>query len=385
MMTIEDINIKNKKVLIRCDLNVPILNNNIQDYNRILKSIPTIKYALNYASHVIIISHLGRIREEDDLKKNSLKLVCDKLSELLNENIVFCTYEEDINNIINSNKIVMLENTRYFDLDNKKESNNDENLSKFFASLADVYINDAFGVCHRECASTTGVSKLLPSAIGFLVKDEITKLRELFNPKRPFSIILGGSKVSDKIGIISNLIDKVDNIIIVGAMAFTFLKAKGINIGKSICDDGSIEYCKNLIENYENKIMLPVDVYVSENINSDFKTLCDINNISEDMIGFDIGPSTIDKIDKIIRNSKTIFLNGPAGAFEYETFSYGTKELFKVLSKIDAKVIIGGGDSASAAINFGYNDIFYHISTGGGASLEFLEGRKMPGLENIGD
>lgn len=383
MITIKDIDLTNKKVLIRCDLNVPIKDNKIQDDNRILMSIKTIEYVLKYASNVIIISHLGRIKTKEDLDNNSLRIVCDRLSELLNKNIKFCTYDEDINKAINENKIVMLENTRYFDIDNNKESNNDEDVSKFFASLADIYINDAFGVCHREAASVVGVAHYIPSAIGFLVEEEVNKLSELFNPERPFSIILGGSKVSDKIGVISNLIEKADNIIIVGAMAFTFLKAKNINIANSILDEESIDYCKDLLNKYSDKILLPSDVYVSDDINSDKKELVDINNIHD--IGFDIGPNTVKEIKEKVSSSKTVFVNGPAGVFENPTFSYGTSSIFEILSNINGKVIVGGGDSAAAAIKFVGRDKFYHISTGGGASLEFLEGKTLPGLKYIGE
>ena len=382
MKTINDIDIIGKKILIRCDLNVPIKDNKITDDNRIIQSLKTIKYALESASNVIIISHLGRIKKEEDLKNNSLKIVCDRLSELLNEDIRFCTYEEDIKSIIDNNKIVMLENTRFFDLDNNKESGNDEELSKYYASFADIFINDAFGVLHRDCASNS-ISKYLPSAVGYLVKEEINKLSELFNPNRPFTLILGGSKVSDKIGIISNLIEKVDNLVIVGAMAFTFLKAKGYDIGNSIFDSDNIEYCKKLLDNYSDKIILPNDVYESDDINSKTKELVNIDNITKS--GFDIGPNTIEFIKEKIKDSKTVFLNGPAGAYENEIFSYGTKKLLQLLSDIDSKVIIGGGDSASCAINYGFKDKFYHISTGGGASLEFLEGKTLPGLKYIGD
>ena len=249
------------KILEEAEKKITILlekDGNIEDDNRIVKSLETIKYALKHAKHVIIMSHLGRIKNEEDKKKNSLKIVCDRLSYLLGEKIYFCTYDENIKNAVQNNKIVMLENVRYFDLDGKKESNNDEELSKFYASLADVYINDAFGVSHRRAASTTGVSKYLESAVGFLVEEEINKLSILLNnPEKPFCIILGGAKVSDKIGIISNLIEKVDNIIIVGAMAFTFLKAGGINVGKSLIDEENIEYSKNLLDKYSDKIILP--------------------------------------------------------------------------------------------------------------------------------
>lgn len=386
MKTIEDIDISNKVVLIRCDLNVPIKDGIIEDDTRIVKSIKTIKYALKKASNVIIMSHLGRIKTNEDKVKNSLKIVCDRLSKLLNEEIYFCSYEEDIEDKIKNNKIIMLENVRFFDLNNKKESNCSEELSKFYASLADIYINDAFGVSHRKAASTFGVSKYLPSAVGFLVKEETEKLDELLNnPEKPFSLILGGAKVSDKIGIISSLIDNVDSIIIVGAMANTFLKAMNKNIGKSLVDIENLDYCKNLLKNYNDKIILPVDVYVSDKIDSNTKNLKNIDEINDDDIIFDIGPKTIFKINENISKAKTVFLNGPSGAFEYPLFSYGTEELLKILKSSGSKVIIGGGDSAFATIKFGYKNAFYHISTGGGASLEYLSRKEMPGFENIGD
>lgn len=382
MKTIKDLDLSGKKVLIRCDLNVPIKDNIITDDNRIIQSLKTIKYALKYANNVIIISHLGRIKTKEDLEKNSLKIVSERLSVLLGENVRFTSFDEDVNKVINENKIVMLENTRFFDLEGNKESNNDEELSKYFASFAEIFINDAFGVLHRDCASNS-VAKYLPSAIGFLVEEELNKLSELFNPERPFTLILGGSKVSDKIGIISSLIDKVDNLVIVGAMAFTFLKASGFDIGDSIVEEEYIDYAKDLLNKYNEKIILPKDVYISDDINSSTKKLVDINNIREK--GFDIGPKTINYIKEKIKTSKTIFINGPAGVFENPTFSYGTKELLNILKDINAKVIIGGGDSASAAINLGFRDAFYHISTGGGASLEFIEGKDLPGLKFIGD
>ena len=382
MVTIKDIDINNKIVLIRCDLNVPIKDNNILDDTRIIKSLKTIKYAIQYANKVIIISHLGRIKTEDDLKNNSLKIVCDKMKSLLNQSIAFAYYDDDIKSIIENNKIIMLENTRFFDLDNKKESNNDEELCKFFASLADVFINDAFGTLHRQAASNQ-VSKYLPSAIGFLVEEELNKLSILFNPERPFSIIFGGSKVSDKIGIISNLIDKCDNVFILGAMSFTFLKAKEYNIGNSICEDDHINYAKKLLDKYNDKIILPLDIYQSDNINSNKKELVNIGNITK--IGLDIGPKSLEMIKDKIKNSKTIFINGPVGAYENPTFSEGTKELFNYLNDLNSKVIVGGGDSASAAMDLVKDNKFYHISTGGGATLEYLEGKILPGIEVINE
>ncbi len=382
MKTIEDLNLKNKKVLIRCDFNVPIKDNVITDDTRIVKSIKTIKYALKYASNVIIISHLGRIKTSEDKEKNSLKVVCERLSKLLEEKVTFCSYDEDVKKVIKDNKIVLLENTRFFDLDNNKESSASDDLIKYYASLADIYIFDAFGVSHRE-ASSVLVSKYLPSAIGFLVEEEVNKLKYLFNPDKPFTIIFGGAKVSDKIGMISNLIDKVDNVVIIGGMAFTFFKSKNINIGNSICEEEYIDYCKELLSKYDNKIILPCDVYQADNIDSKEKELVSINNITK--MGLDIGPESINLIKDKIKNSKTIFINGPAGVFENEVFSSGTKQLFEYLSDLDAKVIVGGGDSVSAVNKYSSPNKFYHISTGGGASLEFLEGKELPAFKYIGE
>lgn len=383
MNTLSDLDLNGKKVIIRCDLNVPIENGKITDENRLVESIPTIKYVLERAKNIIILSHLGRINNNIDIKKNTLEPICRRLSILLGTNIEFCSYDDDIKNKIEKNKIVMLENTRYFDIDNKKESNNDLSLAKFFASLADVFVNDAFGVCHRSAASTVGIAKLLPSCGGFLIEKEMKALDTIKNdPIRPFTIILGGSKVSDKIGIISNLIDKVDKLVIVGGMAFTFLKARNINIGNSILDNDNINYAKNLLDKYNKKIILPIDVYTSlEFSNNSDRKLKDIENISSHEIGLDIGPKTIQNIYDNISNSKTIFVNGPAGAFEFSNFSYGTKMIFEILSNIDCDIIVGGGDTAYAALKFGYKDKFKHISTGGGASLEYLEGKDLPGIK----
>lgn len=387
MKKIEDVNFSGKKVIIRCDLNVPMENGIITDDNRILQSIETIKYVYEKADRIIILSHLGRIKKADDKRNNSLKPVCERLSELLNIPVKFCTYEEDIDNVIKNNKIVMLENTRFFDLDGNKESNNDIELSKFFSSLGDIFINDAFGVSHRSCASIVGISKFLPSYMGFLVRKEIEKLNLIKdNPNKPFVVILGGAKVKDKIGIISKLIDKVDKLVIVGGMAFTFIKAMNINVGKSIVDEDNIEYAKDLLKRYDNKIILPIDVYTNlEFADTEYKKLKDINNISSDEIGLDIGPKTIDYISNNISDASTIFLNGPAGAFEFSNFSEGTKNLLDILKNMNAMVIIGGGDSASAAIKFGFKDSFTHISTGGGASLEYIEGKDLPGISCLSD
>lgn len=387
MKRLEDINLDDKTVIVRCDLNVPMENGVITDDNRIIKSIPTIKYLYENAKSVVILSHLGRIKNKEDEKKNTLEPVCNYLSKKLNIDITFCTYLEDVKKVVLENKIVMLENTRFFDLDNNKESNNDLSLAKFFASLGDVFVNDAFGVSHRNAASVVGISNYLPSYMGFLVREEIEKLNIIRNnPIKPFTVILGGSKVKDKIGLITNLIDKVDNLVIVGGMAFTFLKAMNINIGKSILDTENIDYAKDILEKYGNKIVLPIDVYTNtEFSNNGNKVLRNVKDIKDNEIGLDIGPETIKLIENRIKNSKTVFVNGPAGAFELSNYAYGTKEIFEILKNMDSIVVIGGGDSASAAIKFGYKNAFTHISTGGGASLEYIEGRKLPGIECLSE
>lgn len=379
--TIENIDFKGKRVIIRCDLNVPIKNNIILDDTRIISSIKTIKYVLKTAEKVIILSHLGRIKSEEDKKNNSLKVVCERLEEIIDEKIVFCNYDETIYKKVKENKIVMFENTRFFDLDDKKESNNDVELSKFFSSFGDVFINDAFGTCHRANASNVGISNFLPTYLGFLIIEEIKMLNIVKdNPKRPFIVIMGGAKVTDKITLINKLIDKVDKLIITGAMAFTFFKAKNINVGKSIVDEESISFCEKLLNKYESKIVLPLDIYTGLEIKNDTKkSLRDINYINNDEIGLDIGPKTLNYFENELKDAKTVFLNGPSGMFEFENFSSGTYGLLKILSNIDASVIIGGGDSASAAKKSGYK--FTHISTGGGASLEYIEGKKLPGIE----
>lgn len=382
MKTLESANIDEKIVIIRCDLNVPIENNMIKDETRIIESLKTLKYVIEKSKKVIILSHLGRINKKEDLIKNSLFIVCQRLKELLNIDIAFYNYNDD-KKIIEDNKVIMFENTRYFDIDNKKESNNDEELAKYFASFGEIFINDAFGVSHRNCASLTGISNYLDTYAGFLIEKEINNLNKIKNnPAKPFTIILGGSKVKDKIGIISSLIDKTDKLVIVGAMAFTFLKAMKLETGKSIVDIENIDYAKDLLNKYKNKIILPIDVFTSKEIsNNSEKILKNINELNSDDIGLDIGVETIKNIYENIKFSKTIFLNGPAGAFELSNYEYGTKEIFNILENIDAEVVIGGGDSAYAAVKFGYKDKFSHISTGGGAALEYLEGKELPGIK----
>ena len=374
-MTLKDIDLNNKRVIIRCDFNVPIKDNKILDDRRIIESLKTINYVKERASKVILLSHLGRIKTVEDKEKNSLKIVCDYLSNLIKEEIAFYDYTND--KVLN-NKIIMFENTRYFDLDNKKESNCDENLSKYFASFGDIFINDAFGTCHRKNSSNVGISKYLPSANGFLVEKEIKMLNKIKNnPERPYIVIIGGAKVKDKIPLINSLIENVDKLIISGGMAFTFLKAMNYNIGKSVFDEDSYEFVKTILKKYNDKIILPLDFYVSKTFSNENPIYRKINEINDDEIGLDVGPETIKEYKKELEKSKTVFVNGPIGVFEFSNFSNGTIETFKILKNIK-NVVIGGGDSANAVKELGF--YFENVSTGGGASLEYIEGNKLPGL-----
>ena len=387
--TIKDYNLEGKKVIIRVDFNVPIKDGIIQDDNRIRESLETINYALDNNAKIILLSHLGRVKEESDKEKNTLEPVALRLSELLDKEIIFVTetrgkiLEDEINNMKNKD-IILVENTRFEDLNGKLESGNDEELGKYWASLGDIFINDAFGTCHRAHASNVGIAKNLPNGVGFLVEKELKIIgNAIENPKRPFTVILGGSKVSDKIGVIENLVKIADNILIGGGMAFTFLKSQGINIGKSLLDEENIEFCKKMLKQYKDKIILPIDVATSTNLEiPENKKECPINEIKENDIGLDIGNETIKLFKTILEKSNTIIWNGPVGKFEIKEYSNGTKELCEIIKEKE-NTIIGGGDTASAVINLGYKDAFTHISTGGGASLEMLEGKVLPGIDII--
>lgn len=388
--SIKDFDLYNKKVIIRVDFNVPIKNNKILDDNRIKESLKTINYAIDNKAKVILLSHLGRIKEESDKAKNSLSIVADRLSDLLGKRVIFSgetrgkNLEEKVANL-NPGDVILIENTRFEDLNGKLESGNDEDLAKYWASLGDIFINDAFGTIHRSHASNVGIASYLPSGLGFLVQNELEKLSlALDNPKRPYTVILGGSKVSDKIGVIKNLVNIADYILIGGGMAYTFLKSLGYNIGSSIVDGGSIDFCDDILKKYTEKIILPIDSITSKQIDGE-SFIKENNAFASDDIGLDIGPNTIKEFEKILEISNTIVWNGPMGMFEYDKYSKGTKEILRYLSTLNKIVIIGGGDTASAAINFGYKNSFTHISTGGGASLELLEGKKLPGIEAIED
>jgi phosphoglycerate kinase len=390
--TIRDYDLNNKKVIIRVDFNVPIIDGVITDDTRIKESLKTINYAVDNGAKVILLSHLGRIKSEEDKKDNTLLPVSVRLSELLNKEVIFINetrgikLEDAINNM-NSGDVLLVENTRYEDLNNEAESKNSEELGKYWASLGDLYINDAFGTAHRAHASNVGIASNLDSGIGFLIEKELNAFDVVLNnPKRPLVVILGGAKVKDKIGLIDNLVTKADKIIITGGMSYTFLKSLGYEIGNSLLDSEKLEYAKDLLTDYKDKILLPTDVVVTDSIdNPTIIERVNIDSIPNNLMGVDIGSNTINNIKEALKDAKTVVLNGPAGVFEKEEFSKGTKAIYEILSNIDATTIIGGGDSASAANNFGYSDKVTHISTGGGASLELLEGKTLPGIACIND
>lgn len=387
--TIRDFDLKNKKVIIRVDFNVPMQNGKITDDNRIKESLETIQYAIEHEAKVILLSHLGRIKTEDDKKDKSLRPVAIRLSELLRKPILFVhetrgiRVEDAISHMKNGD-VVLLENTRFEDIHSKKESNNDPELGRYWASLGDIYINDAFGTSHRTHASNVGIASHLPSGIGFLIEKELRYLLPAIeDPIRPFTVILGGAKVNDKIGVIQNLVHKADFIIIGGGMAYTFLKAAGKEIGSSLFDPENLQFCKDILDTYCDKIILPVDSLCTKSMESETGIVK--SDIEGDYIGVDIGPETIKLFQKYLDISKTIIWNGPMGIFEQPAFSLGTKSICEILKQNRGVKILGGGDTAAAAIQFGFQEFMTHISTGGGASLEMLEGKILPGIDIINE
>ncbi|XMB71941.1 phosphoglycerate kinase [Mycoplasmatota bacterium WC30] len=389
--TLEDLCVEGKKVLVRVDFNVPIIDGKISDDNRILQALPTINYLIEEGAKVILFSHLGRIKKEDDLAKNSLEVVSERLQELLEKKITFVPYtrgpelEKAINEMKNS-EVVMFQNTRYEDLDGKKESKNDPALGAYWASLGDMFVNDAFGTAHRSHASNVGIASCLESAAGYLMEKELKYIGDtVANPQRPFVAILGGAKVSDKIGVIENLLVKADKILIGGGMAYTFMKALGFNIGTSICEYDKLDLAKSILEKANGKIILPLDVVVTKEFKEDAPfRVATYKDLKDNEMGLDIGPKSIKLFTKELKGAKTVVWNGPMGVFEFENFATGTKAICEILANLkDARTIIGGGDSAAAAIQMGYREKFTHISTGGGASLEFLEGKLLPGVESL--
>lgn len=389
--TVKDIDVKGKKVLVRVDFNVPLdENKNITDETRINAALPTIKYLLDNGAAVILCSHLGRPKGEFNMKY-SLAPVAARLKELFPGKVTFATdvigdSAKAAVTAVKPGEIVLLENLRF----HAEEEKNDPEFAKKLASYADIYVNDAFGTAHRAHASTAGVADYLPAVAGFLIGKELDIMgKALENPERPFVAILGGKKVSDKIGVINNLLDKVDTLIIGGAMAYTFFKAMGLETGKSLVEEDKIDLAKSLIEKAEKKgvkMLLPVDTIVADKFGEDANTEnVDRDKIPEDMEGLDIGLKTRELFASEIKNAKTVIWNGPMGVFEIEKFAGGTKAVAAAMAECKGVTIIGGGDSAAAVEQLGYADKMTHISTGGGASLEFLEGLELPGVAALND
>ena len=390
---VSDLDLKGKVVLERADFNVPLKNGEITNDNRIVQALPTIKYILEQGGKLVLFSHLGKVKEESDKKELTLKPVADSLTEKLGKEVVFIPetrgekLESAIKNL-NEGDVLLVENTRFEDLDGKKESKNDPELGKYWASLGDVFVNDAFGTAHREHASNVGISTHLETAAGYLMEKEIKFIGGVVNdPHKPVVAILGGAKVSDKIGVIKNLVNIADKIIIGGGMAYTFLKAQGKEIGLSLLEEDKIDFAKELLEKNGDQIVLPVDCKVAKEFSNDAKiTEVSIDEIPSDQEAMDIGPKTIELFTKELQGAHTVVWNGPMGVFEFSNFAKGTIGVCKAIANLeDAITIIGGGDSAAAAISLGFEDDFTHISTGGGASLEYLESKELPGIKAIND
>ncbi len=394
-LTVKDIRLKGKKVLIRVDFNVPMNDEGvITDDNRITAAIPTIEYVINQGGRAILFSHLGRVKTEDDKAKNSLKPVQERLQALLGKPVKFIPHTrgkelEQAIAALKDGELLMFENTRFEDIDGKKESKNDPELGKYWASLGDVFVNDAFGTAHRAHASNVGIaSNIKQTAAGFLLEKEIKFIGgAVDNPKRPFMAVLGGAKVSDKIEVISNLLNIADKVLIGGGMAYTFLAAQGYNVGTSLLEEDKIPLAKKLLEKGKDKLVLPVDFLFTPEF-KDIKPshVGPITSIKEGEMSLDIGPKTIELFSSILKDAKTVVWNGPMGVFEMENYQKGTIGVAQTLANLkDAITIVGGGDSAAAAIQFGFETQLTHISTGGGASLEYLEGKVLPGVECISD
>ena len=389
--TVKDIDLKEKRVLVRCDFNVPMdQNRNITDNRRIVSALPTIKYLLEQNCKLVLCSHLGRPKGEFK-PEYSLKPVAKELSKLLGKEVIMANdvVGEDAKSKaknLKNGEILLLENLRF----HREETDNDPEFAKELASFGEVFVNDAFGTAHRAHASTEGVAHYLPAVSGFLIEKELKFLGEaLENPERPFMAILGGAKVSDKIGVIENLLEKVDTLIIGGGMAYTFFKAQGYSVGDSICEEDKLELALELMEKAKNKgvkLLLPIDNKIGKEFKADTESkTVKSTEIPDGWEGLDIGEKTIELYAKELQNAKTIVWNGPLGVFEFDQFAVGTNAIAKALGDIDAVKIIGGGDSASAVEKAGVAEKMTHISTGGGASLEFLEGKKLPGIEALQD
>ena len=393
LRTIDKLDVNNKVVFLRLDLNVPVINGRITSYKRINEALPTINYVIENGGKAILFSHLGRVKEEADKAGKSLAPVAKRLGELLGKEVTFVDetrgekLEAAINNMQDGD-VVVFENTRFEDIDGKKENKNDPELGKYWASLGDVFVNDAFGTAHRAHASNVGIASTgIPTVAGFLMEKEIKFIGEAVEePKRPMIAILGGAKVSDKIGVIGNLIPKADKILIGGGMTYTFYKAKGMEIGNSLVEADKVELAKELIEKAGDKLVLPVDSITAAEFSNDVPTEEHTGDVPEGQMGLDIGPETIALFAETLKGAKTVVWNGPMGVFEMSNFANGTIGVCEAIANLeDATTIIGGGDSAAAAEQLGFADKFTHISTGGGASLELLEGKTLPGLAAIND
>ncbi|MFC0525521.1 phosphoglycerate kinase [Pontibacillus salicampi] len=388
--TIEDVEVKGKKVFCRVDFNVPMQEGEVTDDTRIRAAIPTIQYLVDQGAKVILASHLGRPKGEA-VEELRLDPVAKRLSDLLDRTVTKTdeAYGSEVDEAVSNMEagdILLLENVRFY----PGEEKNDAELAQQFANLAEVYVNDAFGAAHRAHASTEGIAQHLPAVAGYLMEKELRILgNALQDPDRPFTAIIGGAKVKDKIGVIDNLIDKVDNLIIGGGLAYTFVKAQGYEIGKSLLEEDKIDLAKEYMQKAEDKgvnFVMPVDVIVGDDFSNDANTqTVDIDSIPADWEAMDIGPKTIEKYSDIVQNSKLVIWNGPMGVFELETFANGTKGVAEALGKTEGYTVIGGGDSAAAVEKFGYSDQMDHMSTGGGASLEFMEGKDLPGVVALND
>ena len=390
---VSDLDLKGKVVLERADFNVPIKDGEITNDNRIVQALPTIEYIVEQGGKLVLFSHLGKVKEESDKEGLSLKPVAENLSKKLGKEVILVPetrgekHESAIENL-NEGDVLLVENTRFEDLDGKKESKNDPELGKYWASLGDVFVNDAFGTAHREHASNVGISTHLETAAGYLMEKEIKFIGGVVNdPQKPVVAILGGAKVSDKINVIKNLVNIADKILIGGGMAYTFIKAQGKEIGLSLLEEDKIDFAKDLLENNGDQIVLPVDCKIAKEFSNDAKiTEVSINEIPSDQEAMDIGPKTVELFNKELQGAHTVVWNGPMGVFEFSNFAKGTIGVCESIAKLeDATTIIGGGDSAAAAISLGFEDDFTHISTGGGASLEYLEGKELPGIKAIND
>lgn len=388
--SIEDVSLNGKRVLIRCDFNVPIVDGKITDENRLIGALDTIKYAVKNNGRVILCSHLGKAKGPDPTK--SLKIVGERLSELLNMNIKFVAsdlvVDDSVRNEVNNMKdgeVILIENTRF----RPEEGKCEDSFSKDLASICDVYVNDAFGTAHRAHCSTVGITKFVDvSVCGYLIQKELKFLGDsISNPSRPFVAILGGAKVSDKINVINNLLEKVDTLIIGGGMAYTFLKSQGYSIGTSLLEEDRLDYSRDMIEKAKQKgvkLLLPVDHVIGDKFSNDaIRKETDDQNIEDGFMGLDIGNKTRQLFSEVLKDAKTIIWNGPMGVFEFSNFNQGTIDIAKSMAESGAVTIIGGGDSAAAVNILGFGDKMTHISTGGGASLEFLEGKALPGIEAL--